>query len=128
MKSPLIAILDDEPAIRNLLADALREAGFRTIGFSRATEFEAALKSTTPDVCLVDLGLPDRDGLSLVHLPRQTGPSPSTARPSRQLGLKSQCKMLALVFPAKRCNMRSIRFLPQRAARARGWGCQWSMI
>ena len=67
MKTPLIAILDDEPAIRNLLADALQEAGFRTIGFSRATEFEAALKSTTPDVCLVDLGLPDRDGLSLVH-------------------------------------------------------------
>ena len=67
MKTPLITILDDEPAIRNLLADALQEAGFRTMGFSRATEFEAALKSTTPDVCLVDLGLPDRDGLSLVH-------------------------------------------------------------
>ena len=30
------------------------------MGFSRA-EFEAALKSNTPDVCLVDLGLPDRE-------------------------------------------------------------------
>ncbi len=38
------------------------------MSFSRATEFEAALKTTTPDVCLVDLSLPDRDGLSLVHL------------------------------------------------------------
>ncbi|MDZ4137125.1 MAG: response regulator transcription factor, partial [Paracoccaceae bacterium] len=27
----------------------------------------AALKRVTPDVCLVDLGLPDRDGLALVH-------------------------------------------------------------
>ncbi|KAA0917547.1 response regulator transcription factor [Aquicoccus porphyridii] len=65
--APLVTILDDEPAIRDMLSDALEEAGFRTMGFSRATEFEAALKSTTPDVCLVDLSLPDRDGLSLVH-------------------------------------------------------------
>ncbi len=65
--APLVTILDDEPSIRQMLADALEEAGFRTIGFSRATEFEAALKTTTPDVCLVDLSLPDRDGLTLVH-------------------------------------------------------------
>ena len=64
---PLVTILDDEPDIRRLLADTLEEAGFRTLSFARATEFEAALRSTTPDVCLVDLGLPDRDGLSLVH-------------------------------------------------------------
>jgi len=37
------------------------------MGFGRATEFEAALKKTTPDVCLVDLSLADRDGLTLVH-------------------------------------------------------------
>lgn len=67
MTSPLVSILDDEPEIRMILADALDEAGFRTMAFSRATEFEAALKSTTPDVCLVDLGLPDKDGLTLVH-------------------------------------------------------------
>ena len=64
---PLVTILDDEPAIRRMLADALEEAGFRTLTFARATEFEAALKTMTPDVCLVDLSLPDRDGLTLVH-------------------------------------------------------------
>lgn len=67
MTAPLVTILDDEPEIRSMLADALQDAGFRTMGFGRATEFEAALKSTTPDVCLVDLGLPDKDGLTLVH-------------------------------------------------------------
>ena len=67
MNRPLVAILDDEPQIRLMLCDALEEAGFRTISFGRATEFEAALKSSAPDVCLVDLGLPDRDGLTLVH-------------------------------------------------------------
>ncbi|WP_425071393.1 response regulator transcription factor [Sagittula sp. S175] len=66
-QAPLVTILDDEPAIREILTEALQEAGFRTRAFSRATEFEAALRTTTPDVALVDLGLPDRDGLTLVH-------------------------------------------------------------
>jgi DNA-binding response OmpR family regulator len=67
MSQSHIAILDDEPEIRRMLADALEEAGFRVTAFARATEFEAALNRFTPDVCLVDLGLPDRDGLAVVH-------------------------------------------------------------
>ena len=65
--APLIAILDDEPEIRRILSAALEDAGFRTKAFARATEFEAALRRITPDACLIDLGLPDRDGLALVH-------------------------------------------------------------
>lgn len=67
MKEPLVWILDDEPGIRQILTDVLEEAGFRTQSFARAREFEAALKRVTPDVCLVDLSLPDTDGLALVH-------------------------------------------------------------
>lgn len=66
-QAPLVTILDDEPEIRNILADALEDAGFRTMSFGRAREFEAALHSTKPDVALVDLSLPDKDGLTLVH-------------------------------------------------------------
>ncbi|GAA6189712.1 response regulator transcription factor [Litorivita sp. NS0012-18] len=65
--APLVTILDDEPAIRAMLTAALEEAGYRTMAFGRATEFEAALQRTVPDLCLVDLSLPDRDGLGLVH-------------------------------------------------------------
>lgn len=72
--APLIAILDDEVEIRRLLSSALQEAGFRTQCFTRATEFEAALRRIAPDACLIDLGLPDRDGLALVHrLARESG-------------------------------------------------------
>ena len=55
------------PPSETMLADALEEAGYRTMAFGRAAQFEAALRSATPDVCLVDLSLPDRDGLTLVH-------------------------------------------------------------
>ena len=57
--APHVAILDDEPEIRKVLSQALADAGFRTTSYARATEFEAALKRVTPDVCLVDLGLPE---------------------------------------------------------------------
>ncbi|MEL7093320.1 MAG: response regulator transcription factor [Pseudomonadota bacterium] len=67
MTAPLIAILDDEPEVRAILSDALQEAGFRTIGYGRASAFEAGLRTHPPDICLVDLGLPDTDGLTLVH-------------------------------------------------------------
>lgn len=67
MTRPLIMILDDEPEIRRMLSDVLEEAGFDTLSFSRASAFEAALTKNTPDVCLVDLSLPDSDGLTLVH-------------------------------------------------------------
>ena len=64
---PLVTILDDEPEIRSMLSDTLEEAGFDTLSFGRARAFEAALANHTPDVCLVDLSLPDTDGLTLVH-------------------------------------------------------------
>ncbi len=67
MTAPFVTILDDEPEIRQMLTEVLTEAGFRTQSFARARAFEAALKRATPDVCLVDLSLPDTDGLALVH-------------------------------------------------------------
>ncbi len=67
MSEPFVTILDDEPEIRRMLGEVLSEAGFRTQSFARAREFEASLKHATPDVCLVDLSLPDTDGLALVH-------------------------------------------------------------
>jgi len=63
----LVTILDDSHEIREILSVALQNAGFQTKCFARATEFEHAIKTMSPHVCIVDLGLPDKDGLSLVN-------------------------------------------------------------
>ena len=63
----LVTILDDSHEIREILSIALQNAGFQTKCFARATEFEHAIKTMSPHVCIVDLGLPDKDGLSLVN-------------------------------------------------------------
>ena len=65
--SQLVTILDDSHEIREILSVALQNAGFVTKCFSRATEFEHAIRTMSPKVCIVDLGLPDKDGLSLVN-------------------------------------------------------------
>ncbi len=65
--APLVTVLDDTPEIRSILSDALEKAGFRVRSFGRAADFEQACRTMTPDACIIDLGLPDSDGLALVH-------------------------------------------------------------
>lgn len=92
--APLIAIVDDTLEIRTLLQGAMEEAGFQTVCFASATMFEQSMRSLAPQVCIVDLGLPDRDGLSLVNkLSSETDAaimiiSGRTALPDRIAGLE----------------------------------------
>jgi DNA-binding response OmpR family regulator len=73
---PLITILDDQREIRDMLSVALEDAGFETMCFGRATEFEREIRRLSPTACIVDLGLPDKDGLALVnHLAMETDAS-----------------------------------------------------
>lgn len=67
MSSPLIAIVDDEPTVCRLLADAFEEAAMATAVFSNGRDFQRWLTRSEPTVCVVDLGLPDQDGLALVN-------------------------------------------------------------
>ncbi len=64
--TPLIAIIDDEPTVCRLLAESFRDAEMDTAVFHCGRDFQAWLKQAEPDVCVVDLGLPDQDGLALV--------------------------------------------------------------
>jgi DNA-binding response OmpR family regulator len=64
---PLVTILDDSREIRDMLSVALNDAGFETMCFGRATEFEREIRRLSPTACIVDLGLPDKDGLALVN-------------------------------------------------------------
>jgi two-component system KDP operon response regulator KdpE len=70
-KAPKILIVDDELQIRTLLKATLGRAGYTTVEAANAREALAAKSIDKPDVVLLDLGLPDRDGLELVQLLRQ---------------------------------------------------------
>ena len=62
-----LLIVDDEPAIRRLIGAALTRADYRVIEAGSAREALTALQIDKPELVLLDLGLPDRDGLELVQ-------------------------------------------------------------
>lgn len=63
-----VLVVDDEPAIRRLFHAGLTRAGYRVVEAGTAREAMTALDIDKPEVVLLDLGLPDRDGLELIPL------------------------------------------------------------
>lgn len=65
MTKPLIAIVDDDRAIRTALSSLLRSAGFRAAMFDCAEAFLDDLKGGVPDCVLTDIQMPGMSGLDL---------------------------------------------------------------
>ena len=63
---PLVLVVDDEPPIRRFLRATLSAHGFRVAEAATAGEALEKLAAASPDVMLLDLGLPDRDGLDVL--------------------------------------------------------------
>jgi two-component system KDP operon response regulator KdpE len=61
-----VLIVDDEPHIRRLLNGTLARAGYRVTEAASGRQALEAIGEAQPDVVLLDLGLPDRDGLELI--------------------------------------------------------------
>ena len=64
----LIAVVDDEPDIRELVSLHLSRAGFHVESFERANDFLHFLDMNKPDLVILDLMLPDIDGLDVCKL------------------------------------------------------------
>jgi two-component system, OmpR family, KDP operon response regulator KdpE len=62
-----VLIVEDEPAIRALVAAALAPRGLGVIEATTLAEGKRAIDTTTPAAILLDLGLPDGDGMHLLH-------------------------------------------------------------
>ncbi|HKT15163.1 MAG TPA: response regulator transcription factor [Allosphingosinicella sp.] len=63
---PKILVVDDEPQIRTLVRACLARSGYDVVEASNAREALNAMGIDRPDLVLLDLGLPDRDGLEVV--------------------------------------------------------------
>ena len=61
----LIALVDDEPDILELVSLHLKKAGFEAKGFEDADTFYQFIETHTPDLIILDLMLPDMDGLEI---------------------------------------------------------------
>jgi two-component system KDP operon response regulator KdpE len=67
MDRPLILLIEDEPQMRRFLRTALTAHDYRLVEAETAKDGLAQATARNPDVILLDLGLPDRDGLEVTR-------------------------------------------------------------
>jgi two-component system KDP operon response regulator KdpE len=88
-----IVIVDDEPAIRRFIRNTLSVHGYRVIEAESAAAGLAAIRHHKPDLLILDLGLPDRDGLDVLRELRRGSALPVVVLSSRG---EEQTKVAAL--------------------------------
>ncbi|MCI5680139.1 MAG: response regulator transcription factor [Bacteroidales bacterium] len=67
----LIYLVEDDNSIRELVAYTLHSAGFQAEGFEKPSAFWHACETKLPDLVLLDLMLPEEDGISILKKLRQ---------------------------------------------------------
>jgi two-component system KDP operon response regulator KdpE len=68
---PLVLVVDDEPQLRRFLRASLVAQGYRLLEAGTAGEAVRLATSHNPDIVLLDLGLPDGDGIDLTRRMRE---------------------------------------------------------
>ncbi|MCV6592384.1 MAG: response regulator transcription factor [Silicimonas sp.] len=72
----LVYLLEDDTDVAKLIDRTLSQQGLEVVCLRKLSEFEVALKRRTPDLCLIDLSLPDGDGLSMLSAKGPLGAIP----------------------------------------------------
>ncbi|HKZ92472.1 MAG TPA: response regulator transcription factor [Candidatus Limnocylindrales bacterium] len=73
---PLVLVADDEPRITKLVAIALRDEGFRVVTASGGLEAVEKAEDVRPDIVLLDIVMPDLDGIEVMRKLRERRPVP----------------------------------------------------
>jgi two-component system KDP operon response regulator KdpE len=71
-----VLIVDDEPQIRRFLRTSLSAHGYRVIEASHGRQAITLTATERPELVLLDLGLPDMDGLEVIHRLREWSAMP----------------------------------------------------
>jgi DNA-binding NtrC family response regulator len=74
MKSCSILLIDDEPALREILSRVLTDAGHRVVGAGNGKEASKALTMSAFDVVVTDVIMPEKDGMQVISEVRKKFP------------------------------------------------------
>lgn len=73
MSGRSVLVVDDEPDIRHLLQEILEDEGYAVSVADSASAAQLCIEEQTPDLVLLDIWMPDTDGISLLKSWRQSG-------------------------------------------------------
>lgn len=65
-KQKLVLVIDDDPTLRGLLAEFLEKFGFRVLLLENGNGVEALVRSARPDLLVLDVMMPGRDGVEVL--------------------------------------------------------------
>ena len=68
----MIYLVEDDKSIRELLVYTLNNSGLPANGFEKPSEFYRELRADDADLIILDIMLPECDGLTMIWLPLQT--------------------------------------------------------
>ena len=124
-----VLVIDDQLEIRTLFQRVLENGGHRVVAVGNGEEALRATEAWTPELMLLDLAMPQMDGLGFLRLARQR---PSLAKvpvivlsgmmsaeqtaAARELGVADQLQKGA--FTTRELRARVAKFLPQFPRRA----------
>lgn len=91
--APLVLLIEDEPQMRRYLRAALESHDYRLVEATTSREGLAQATGRNPDIILLDLGLPDGDGIDLARRIREWASTPIIVISARG---KEQDKVAAL--------------------------------
>ncbi len=74
-RKPLVLIVDDEPGILQSLAGVLQDEGYRTLASESGEKAIELYRKRRPEVVMLDIWLPDRDGLEVLQALREEDPA-----------------------------------------------------
>jgi two-component system KDP operon response regulator KdpE len=74
--APLVLVVDDEPQLRRFLRATLPAHGYRVVEAETAAQALQEAASRSPDLILLDLGLPDLDGVEVTRRLREWSATP----------------------------------------------------
>ena len=70
MTKPLVLVVEDDKPVRNLISLTLETQGYRYKTAEKGSEAVMAALSHQPDLIILDLGLPDMDGVDVIKKTR----------------------------------------------------------
>ena len=70
MSKPLILVVEDDPSVRNLITTTLKTNDYRYVVAPNGSTAIMETTSHNPEIILLDLGLPDMDGVQVIQTVR----------------------------------------------------------
>lgn len=78
-----ILLVEDDPAICDVLSLLFETNGFQAVPVATCQRAMSAAQADRPDVCIIDLGLPDGDGIEVIRHVRGWSPVPTVVLTAR---------------------------------------------